>query len=193
VIPSEAYHTLITHADPDAYGDDGQLREGLRETPARAAKAWAELTRGYDVDPCEIMKAAFDGEGYDELLLECNVPFTSLCEHHLLPFTGVAHIGYVTNGRVAGLSKLVRILVDCYAPRLQMQERITVQVADALEKYLEPKGVIVVLKAEHSCVSCRGVKVAGASTVTAALRGVLKDKPETRAEAYALIAMTQRP
>lgn len=189
MIPSEAYHTLITHADPDAYDDTGELRDGLRETPERAAKAWAELTRGYGVEPADVLCKDFEGAKYDELLLECNIPFTSLCEHHLLPFTGVAHIGYITNGRVVGLSKLVRLLVDCYAPRLQMQERITVQIADALEQHLEPQGVIVVLQAEHSCVSCRGVKVAGAVTVSAALRGALKDKPETRAEAYALIAL----
>jgi GTP cyclohydrolase I len=173
-------------------GDPDPGREGLGDTPARFAKAWREMLRGYRADPADILVRDFEGEGYDELLIECGIPFTSLCEHHLLPFAGVAHVGYITNGRVVGLSKLARLVVDVFAPRLQMQERITVQIANAIQQYLDPKGVIVVLEARHLCMECRGVKVAGAVTVTSALRGALRDKPAARAEALALIANTTR-
>lgn len=168
-------------------------REGLAATPGRFVKAWREMTRGYAADAADVLGTDFDGEGYNELLLECNVPFTSLCEHHLLPFYGIAHVGYITAGRVVGLSKLVRLITEVYAPRLQMQERITVQAADAIVEHLKPHGAIVVLEARHSCVECRGVKVAGATTITSALRGALADKPAARAEALALIQTTRRP
>lgn len=167
-------------------GDPEPGREGLEGTPARFARAWREMLRGYDADASDVLARDFDGEGYDELLLQRGIPFTSLCEHHLLPFTGVAHVGYITAGRVVGLSKLVRLVTEVFAPRLQMQERITVQVRDAIETYLEPKGAIVVLEAAHLCVECRGVKVAGSSTVTSAISGAF-NKPEVRAEALALI------
>lgn len=185
----DAFLTLLHIAEPDTVGPGGEVREGLVDTPKRAAKAWAELTRGYAMNPEDVLCTAFDGEGYNELLLQRNIPFTSLCEHHLLPFTGVAHLGYVTNGRVAGLSKLVRLVVDVYAPRLQMQERMTVEIANAMDAHLDPKGVIVVIQGMHSCIACRGVRVAGSDTITSALRGVLYDKPEARAEAYQLIHM----
>lgn len=181
-----AVETLIIVA-----GEDPR-REGLVETPARFVKAWRELTRGYNADVGALLAKDFDGHGYDELVLETDIAFTSLCEHHLLPFYGVAHVGYIPRHRVVGLSKLVRLVVDVFAPRLQMQERITMQVRDALVEHLDPKGVIVILEARHSCVECRGAKVAGARTVTSAIAGVFKN-PEPRAEALALIHNRSHP
>jgi GTP cyclohydrolase I len=174
-----AIQLALIDPDPD--------REGLAGTPRRVARALREITRGYTVDPTDLLAADFDGDGYDELVMEVGIPFHSTCEHHLLPFSGRAHVGYIPSHRVVGLSKLVRLVTECYAPRLQMQERITVQIADAIQQHLDPVGVIVVLEAAHSCVECRGARVAGATTVTSALRGALKDKPEARAEALALI------
>jgi GTP cyclohydrolase I len=168
----------------------GAYRSGLDETPPRFARAWRDLTRGYSEDPANILKQ-FEGESYDELVLKRGIPFHSLCEHHLLPFTGVAHVGYIPNGPIVGLSKLSR-LVDAFARRLQVQERITVQVADALDQALKPKGVIVVIEAEHTCVAMRGVEKHDTDMVTSAVRGVLKEKPEARAEALALIGGMRR-
>lgn len=176
-----------------ASGDPDPTREGLEDTPARFAKAWREMLRGYGANAADVLARDFDGEGYNELLLQRGIPFTSLCEHHLLPFSGVAHVGYITNGRVVGLSKLVRLVVDVFAPRLQMQERITVQIADAIVEHLDPKGAIVVLEASHSCVECRGVRVAGSTTVTSALRGAMFTDPRARNEAYALIHRSHQP
>jgi GTP cyclohydrolase I len=168
-----------------AIGEDPD-REGLQDTPRRVADAYAELLAGMNQDPREVLTAVFD-VGHDELVLVKDIEVFSLCEHHLVPFFGVAHIGYIPEegGRVTGLSKLAR-LVDVYARRPQVQERMTTQIADALAETLQPRGVIVVIEAEHLCMSMRGVGKVGAKTITSAVRGQLLD-PATRAEAMGLI------
>ncbi len=164
---------------------EGELREGTMETPRRAAVAWAELTSGYERDAAEVFKT-FEGDGYDEIVLLSNVPFHSLCEHHLLPFFGVAHIGYIADGKIIGLSKLARLL-DIFARRLQVQERLATQVVDAIEEHLKPKGSICVIEAEHLCIACRGVGKAGIVTTTSVVRGAFREKDASRAEIMALI------
>lgn len=159
--------------------------EGVMETPKRAAKAWADLTVGYGRDPAELFKT-FDAESYDELVMLTNTPFYSLCEHHLLPFHGVAHIGYIAAGRIVGLSKLARLL-DLYARRLQVQERLTREIADAIEDNLKPAGIIVIVQAEHLCMAMRGTMKPGVTTTTSVVRGAMKENPGARAEAMALI------
>lgn len=168
-----------------AIGEDPD-RDGLGETPERVARAWEELIGGYDQDIEEILGTTFDIE-HDELVLVKDIRLVSMCEHHLLPFTGVAHIGYIPSedGRVTGLSKLAR-LVEMYGRRLQVQERLTTQIAEALVKHLHARGVIVVIEAEHTCMTMRGVRKPGSRTVTSAVRGQLRD-PATRAEAMSLI------
>lgn len=168
-----------------AIGEDPE-RDGLRDTPRRVAKAYDELLAGLDQDPREVLTATFD-VGHDELVLVKDIELWSMCEHHLVPFTGVAHVGYIPRegGHVTGLSKLAR-LVDVYARRPQVQERLTTQIADALTEVLEPRGVIVVIEAEHLCMSMRGVRKGGAKTITSAVRGQLLN-PATRAEAMGLI------
>lgn len=165
-------------------GEDPE-REGLVETPARAARAWAELTSGYTVDVASILKT-FDSDGYDEMVVVADIPFASLCEHHMLPFVGHAHVVYIPDGRVIGLSKVPR-LVDVFARRLQIQERMTIQIADALEDNLHPVGVMVVVEATHTCSTVRGVKKAGVVMRTSALRGLIKEDAAARSEALALI------
>ena len=164
-----------------AIGEDPE-REGLQDTPARVARAYAELTSGLHQTPEEVLTTTFD-IGHDEMVLVRDIELWSMCEHHLVPFTGVAHVGYIPNenGKITGLSKLAR-LVDVYAKRPQVQERLTTQVADALVELLEPRGVIVVIEAEHLCMTMRGVRKAGARTITSAVRGIMH-KPATRAEA----------
>ena len=161
-------------------------RDGLRDTPARVARSYAELFAGLRQDPATVLSTTFD-LGHDEMVLVKDIEVSSCCEHHLVPFHGVAHVGYIPNqdGRITGLSKLAR-LVDVYARRPQVQERLTTQVADALVEHLEPRGVIVVIECEHLCMSLRGVRKAGATTITSAVRGQLRD-PTTRAEAISLI------
>ena len=173
-----------------AVGEDPD-RDGLRDTPKRVAKSYQELLAGLDQDPREVLSATFD-VGHDELVLVRDIELWSICEHHLVPFTGVAHVGYIPreNGHVTGLSKLAR-LVDVFARRPQVQERLTTQVADALTDVLEPRGVIVVIEAEHLCMAMRGVRKGGARTVTSAVRGQLRD-PATRAEAMGLITAGTR-
>jgi len=168
-----------------AIGEDPE-REGLRETPVRVARAYAELTQGLHQTPEEVLTTTFD-IGHDEMVLVRDIELWSMCEHHLVPFTGVAHVGYIPNesGKITGLSKLAR-LVDVFAKRPQVQERLTTQVADALVALLEPRGVIVVLEAEHLCMTMRGVRKAGARTITSAVRGMMH-QPATRAEAMSLI------
>jgi len=168
-----------------AIGEDPE-RDGLRETPDRAARAWHELTAGLRQRGEDVLSTTFD-LGHDEFVLVKDLELWSVCEHHLVPFTGVAHVGYIpgTDGRITGLSKLAR-LVDVYARRLQVQERITTQVADELIRLLQPRGAIVVVEAEHLCMTMRGVRKPGARTVTSAVRGQLRD-PATRAEAMSLI------
>lgn len=165
----------------------GDTYEGVMDTPARAAKAMLELTSGYGCDVPALF-TTFERDGYDEMVVVRDIPFVSLCEHHLLPFTGHAHVGYVPSERIVGLSKLAR-LVEAYARRLQVQERITKQVSDALVEHLAPEGSIVVLRAEHACMSCRGVRSHGASAVTSALTGLHKDDARARAEALALMGI----
>jgi GTP cyclohydrolase IA len=162
-------------------------REGLRDTPARVARAYEELFAGLRTDPDTVLQRTFS-EDHDELVLVRDIPMFSMCEHHLLPFHGVAHVAYLPgpDGRVTGLSKLAR-LVDLYARRPQVQERLTTQVADALDRTLEARGVIVVIDAEHQCMSARGVRKPGSRTTTSAVRGTLKSSASTRAEALGLI------
>ena len=169
-----------------AIGEDPS-REGLQETPARVARAYAELTAGLHQRPRDVLSTVFD-IGHDEMVLVRDIELWSMCEHHLVPFTGVAHVGYIPNenGKITGLSKLAR-LVDVYAKRPQVQERLTTQVADALMRILEARGVIVVIEAEHLCMTMRGVKKAGARTITSAVRGQFRSDATTRAEAMALI------
>jgi GTP cyclohydrolase IA len=168
-----------------AIGEDPN-RDGLRDTPARVARAYAEMFRGLHMTADEVLATTFD-LGHDEMVLVKDIELYSTCEHHLVPFHGVAHIGYIPNenGRITGLSKLAR-LVDVFAKRPQVQERLTTQIADSLMRILEPRGAIVVLEAEHLCMSMRGVRKPGAKTTTSAVRGSLHD-PATRAEAMALI------
>ena len=168
-----------------AIGED-PTRDGLLDTPARVARAYAEVFGGLQQDPAEVLSTVFD-LSHDELILVKDIEIYSTCEHHLVPFHGVAHVGYIPNdeGRITGLSKLAR-LVDVYAKRPQVQERLTTQVADALEQHLQPQGVIVVVECEHLCMSMRGIRKPGARTVTSAVRGQLRD-PATRAEAMSLI------
>ncbi|MDV6011423.1 GTP cyclohydrolase I FolE [Haloechinothrix sp. LS1_15] len=169
-----------------ACGEDPD-REGLQETPARVARAYRELFAGLHTDPAEVIDRTFD-ESHDELVLITDIPMFSTCEHHLVPFHGVAHVGYIPDehGRVTGLSKIAR-LVDLYAKRPQVQERLTSQVADALERRLQPRGVIVVVEAEHLCMAMRGIRKPGARTTTSAVRGMLKTSASTRSEALSLI------
>jgi GTP cyclohydrolase IA len=159
-----------------ALGEDPQ-RDGLRDTPRRIAKAYAEFLSPKAFNPTTFP----NDEGYDELVLARGIPFNSLCEHHLLPFHGVAHVGYLPGDRIIGLSKLGRV-VDLFARRLQVQERLTSEVAAWLDDHLEPKGVGVVIEAEHLCMSLRGVEKPGTLTATSALRGLIRDDPRTRQE-----------
>jgi GTP cyclohydrolase IA len=166
-------------------GEDPE-RDGLRGTPERVARAYAEMFHGLREVPESVLSTFFD-IGHDEFVLVKDIEVWSCCEHHLVPFTGVAHVGYIPNvdGRITGLSKLAR-LVDVYAKRPQVQERLTTQVAEALERILEPRGVIVVIECEHLCMTMRGVRKPGSKTITSAVRGQLRD-PTTRAEAMQLI------
>ena len=161
-------------------------REGLRDTPARVARAFAETFAGLRQGPEDVLTTTFD-LGHDEMILVKDIELYSTCEHHLVPFHGVAHVGYIpgADGRITGLSKLAR-LVDVFAKRPQVQERLTSQVADALVEHLRPRGVIVVIECEHLCMSMRGVHKPGSRTVTSAVRGQMRN-PATRAEAMALV------
>lgn len=157
-------------------------REGLAETPDRVAKAWKFWTSGYHKDAADILKVFEDGaDGYDQMVIVKDIPIYSKCEHHLADIFGTATIAYIPNGRIVGLSKLSR-LADMFARRLQVQERLTGQIADALEEHLNPLGVGVLIRARHMCMESRGLCQQGHHTITSALRGVLKDQPETRAE-----------
>jgi GTP cyclohydrolase I len=168
-----------------AIGED-PTREGLRDTPQRVARAYAEMTAGLRQAPSDVLTTTFD-LGHDEMILVRDIELWSMCEHHLVPFTGVAHVGYIPaeSGKITGLSKLAR-LVDVYAKRPQVQERLTTQIADSLVEILEARGVIVVIEAEHLCMTMRGVRKAGARTITSAVRGQMHNAA-TRSEAMALI------
>lgn len=167
---------FLEHLDPTPD------REGLKETPDRFLKAWKFWTSGHQIDTDALLKTFGDGgEKYDEMVFVGAIPFYSQCEHHLAPFFGVAHVAYIPTGRVVGLSKIPR-LVDAFARRLSVQERITVQVADTIERVLKPKGVGVLLQARHMCMESRGVCKPGAITTTSALRGLLKEEADARSE-----------
>lgn len=174
------FKALLEELEPDS------AREGIAETPERAAKAWLEFTAGYDADPFEVLKTFEDGaENYDELVIVHGIPIVSRCEHHLEPIVGTADIGYIPTDRVVGLSKLMRV-ADIFARRLQVQERLTNQIAECLETALQPKGVAVMIRASHGCICHRGVNVHGSITTTSALRGVFKCEPAARQEFLAL-------
>lgn len=168
----------------EAVGEDPD-RDGLLETPARVARMYREMFAGLHSDPSRHLKKVFE-ETYDELVLVRDIAFNSVCEHHLMPFMGVAHIGYIPRGKVVGLSKLARI-VDEISRRPQVQERLTHVVADLVNAELDPKGVVVVMSAEHTCMSMRGIKKPGALTVTSAVHGLFRTNESSRAEAMALI------
>jgi GTP cyclohydrolase I len=173
----------------EALGEDPS-REGLRDTPGRVARMYAELFSGLRADPAQHLKRVFQ-ENYDEVVLLRDIDFYSLCEHHLLPFHGRAHVAYLPNGRVVGLSKLART-VEAFARRPQVQERMTCQIADALMEHLEPKGAAVVIEAAHLCMKMRGIQKPNGVMVTSALRGVFKESPSARAEVLALINDARR-
>ena len=169
-----------------AVGEDPH-RDGLVRTPGRVARMYAELFAGLEENPADHLEVTFAAE-HDEMVMVRDIPFASLCEHHLVPFIGRAHVAYIpgSDGRITGLSKLAR-LVDGYAKRLQVQERMTSQIADAIETALEPKGVLVVVDAEHLCMSMRGVKKSGTSTITSAVRGLFRTDTSTRFEAMQFV------
>lgn len=162
-------------------GEDPK-REGLKDTPLRVVRARAEWFAGYDQEPGDVLKVFKDGaQNVDEMVVLTDIPVMSFCEHHIIPFIGVAHIAYIPKGRIVGLSKLPR-LVDVFARRLQVQERLTNQIADALMEHLKPLGVGVVIKANHLCMVTRGIKVPGVMTTTSSMRGVFRTKPAARSE-----------
>lgn len=171
-------------------GEDPE-RDGLKKTPHRVAKALRDLTSGYREDPMEILRSALFDVDHSEIVLVRDIDFSSLCEHHMLPFLGKAHVAYLPRGKVVGLSKLARV-VDTFARRLQVQERMTTQIARALQEALDPAGVAVVIEATHMCMAMRGVKKPHAVTVTSAMLGEFHEDPATRAELMKLISMGSR-
>jgi len=180
----EAVRTLIRWARDDP------AREGLRDTPARVVRAYEEFFAGYLQDPTDILARTFsEVEGYDEMIVMNDIRFESHCEHHMVPIIGKAHIGYLPNNRVVGISKLAR-LVEVYARRLQVQEKMTVQIAECLQKVLKPKGVAVVIEAAHQCMTTRGVHKPGVGLVTSRMVGAFRDDPSTRREFLAVIGRT---
>jgi GTP cyclohydrolase IA len=185
--PAPVDHARIEKAVREillAVGEDPD-RNGLLETPARVARMYAEMFAGLHGDPARHLKRVFE-ETYDELVLVRDISFNSMCEHHLLPFIGVAHVGYLPKGRVVGLSKLARV-VDEISRRPQVQERMTHQIANLIIEELDAKGVVVVIEAEHTCMSIRGIRKPGALTITSAVRGICKTNEKTRAEVLSLI------
>ena len=176
-----AIRTLIRHA-----GDDPD-REGLRDTPKRVVRSYAELFGGYAIDPVALLERTFEEvEGYDEIILLRDIRIESYCEHHMVPIIGRCHIAYLPGSRVVGISKLAR-LVDAYAKRLQIQERLTVQIADTIDQVLQPRGVGVVIEAGHQCMTTRGIHKPGVSMVTSRMTGAFRDDPMTRRELLAMI------
>lgn len=169
----------------EAIGDDGS-REGLRDTPRRIAEMYAELFAGMNRDPLEVLKVSFDEEKHQEMIVVKDIPFYSMCEHHFLPFHGVAHIGYIPKGRIVGISKLARV-VEILARRPQLQERLVSQIADTIVEGIKPRGVAVVIEAGHLCMTMRGIKKPGSKVVTSATRGLFRTRPETRAEFFSIV------
>jgi len=190
ISPAEVFdHAKIEQAVRmllEAIGEDPD-RPGIAETPARVARAYDEIFAGLLVDPADVISVTFD-EAHDEIVMMRDIPFHSMCEHHLVPFVGDAHVAYLPgkDGRITGLSKLAR-LVDVCAKRPGLQERMTTMIADALERALEPRGVLVVIEARHLCMEMRGIRKPGASTVTSTVRGIFRSDEKTRAEAMALL------
>ena len=177
----EAVRTLIcwTGDDPD--------REGLIETPKRVVKAYEEFFEGYNMDPEEVLQKTFEEvQGYDDAVIVRNIRVESHCEHHIVPIIGVAHVGYIPNNRVVGISKLARV-IEIFGKRLQTQETMTAQIADTIQKVLEPKGVAVVVDASHQCMTTRGIHKTESSTITSRMLGAFRDNPETRSEFMNLI------
>ena len=174
------YRSIIT-----LLGEDAE-REGLLKTPERVAKAMLTLTKGYHMDPHEVLRSAKFQEEYSQMVIVKDIDFFSLCEHHMLPFYGKAHVAYIPNGKVTGLSKLART-VDVYARRPQIQERLTVQIADALERTLNPKGIMVMLEAEHTCMTMRGIKKPGSKTITTVTRGDFKTDRELQKQFLSMV------
>lgn len=172
-----------------AIGEDPE-RPGLLDTPDRVARMYAEVFRGLGTDPGEVLKMTFPEE-HREMVILRDIPFSSFCEHHLLPFTGMAHIGYIPNGRVVGLSKLAR-LVEGYARRPQLQERMTSEIADTVMRILQPDGVAVLIESTHTCMTVRGIEKAGATMVTSAVRGGFLNRLETRNEFFSLVGHGSR-
>ncbi len=179
-VAQDAVRVLLNYVGEDV------TREGLRDTPKRVAKAWLEMTKGYELEPREILSTCFEDGTCDEMVILRDITFTSTCEHHMLPFLGKAHVAYLPDGKVVGLSKLAR-LVDCFALRLQIQEKMTTQIANAITETLAPKGVAVVVEAHHQCMSCRGVRRSGTTMVTSAMHGVFRTDAQARAEFLSLI------
>ena len=173
-----------------AIGEDAQ-REGLVDTPQRIAEMYAELFEGVDQDPLEALAVGFEEEKHQEMVILKNIPFYSMCEHHFLPFHGVAHVGYIPHGRIVGISKLARV-VEILARRPQLQERLTSQIADAIMTALNPRGVAVVVEAEHLCMTMRGIKKPGSQVVTSANRGLFRQRLSTRSEFLALLQEESR-
>jgi GTP cyclohydrolase I len=180
VFTSDEQIERAVHEILGAIGEDPE-REGLLRTPSRVAKMYAELTAGYRVDPQALINDAVFSVGYDEMVMVKDIDFSSLCEHHMLPFMGRVHVAYVPNGKVIGLSKIPRV-VDMFARRLQVQERLTVQIADFIAEALQPQGVAVVTEGVHMCAVMRGVKKANARMITSSMRGVFRTDSKTRAE-----------
>lgn len=171
-------------------GEDPR-REGLEETPARVAKAYAQITRGYQEDPEALLKKALFTVNYDEMVIVKDIEMFSLCEHHMLPFFGRVHVAYIPNGKVIGLSKIPR-LVEIFARRLQIQERLTMQIAETIQKTIEPQGVGVVIEARHLCMMMRGVEKQHSAAVTSSMLGCFREEQETRSEFLALIREKNR-
>lgn len=167
-------------------GEDPE-REGLLKTPERVAKAWAFMTKGYEEDPVAILKSAIFKEEYKQMVLVKDIDIFSVCEHHMLPFVGKAHVAYIPNGYITGLSKIARV-VECFARRLQVQERLTVQIRDAIQEALNPMGVAVVIEASHLCMQMRGVEKQGSATTTSAFTGIFLSDHRTREEFMSLIS-----
>ena len=171
-------------------GEDPE-REGLLKTPERVAKAMSFITKGYTEDPIEILKSALFKEEYKQMVLVKDIELYSICEHHMLPFYGKAHVAYIPNGRITGLSKIARV-VECFARRLQVQERLTVQIRDSIQEALNPMGVAVVIEASHMCMQMRGVEKQSSATTTSAFTGIFLSDPRTREEFMTLISNKYR-
>ncbi len=183
--PITTLNEMLVRGLLSAIGDD-PLREGLIDTPKRVVKSWAELYSGYSKDPEAILGTTFEAGKYDEMVILKDIELYSTCEHHMIPFFGKAHIAYIPTERVVGLSKLAR-LVEVFSRRLQIQEKLTDQIAETLDKVLKPRGVAVVIEAKHMCMCARGVSKQNSSMITSSLRGLLKEDPKARGEFMSMI------